>query len=74
MGGPTCDLFPTSGILFLGERLFQLETRYLTKAIRRSNPFIFPLVSEYIRSKTAIKARYITPLCLFAALIAILLH
>jgi len=71
---PTCDLFPTSGILFLRERLLQLGARYLTKAIRRSNPFICPLVSGYIRSKTAITARgyeMSTPLCFFTALIAI---
>ena len=51
------DLFQISGVLFIKERLLQLGARYLIKAIRNKNTFICPLISEYIRSWSAITAR-----------------
>ncbi len=54
---PTKELFSTSGVLNVKERLLQLGACYLTKAIKRQNPFICPLISEYIRSWSAITAR-----------------
>ena len=71
---PTNELFPTSGVLNVKERLLQLGARFLTKAIKRQNPFICPLISEYIRSWSAITARnkkMSTPLCFFSSLLAI---
>ena len=66
---PTKDLFQISK-----ERLLQLGARYLIKAIRNKNAFICPLISEYIRSWSAITARYhemSTPLCFLASLISL---
>ena len=71
---PTSELFPTSGVLFIKERLLQLGARYIIKAIRNKNIFIGPLISEYIRSLSAITARghqMSTPLCFFLSLISI---
>jgi hypothetical protein len=71
---PTKDLFQISGVLFIKERLLQLGVRYLIKAIFNQNAFICPLVSEYIRSWSAIKARgheMSTPLCFFTSLISL---
>ena len=70
---PTKDLFQISGVLFIKERLLQLGARYLTKAIFNKNAFICPLVSEYIRSWSAITARghqMSTPLCFFTSIIS----
>jgi hypothetical protein len=54
---PTKDLFQISRVLFIKERLLQLGARYLIKAIYNKNAFICPLISEYIRSLSAITAR-----------------
>ena len=71
---PTKELFPISGVLFVKERLLQLGTRYITKAIHNKNEFLCPLISEYVRSWSAITARghqMSTPLCFFTSLISI---
>ena len=71
---PTNELFPTSGVIFIRERFLQLSARHLAKAIKRANAFICPLISEYIRSWSAITARgheMSTLLCYSTALIAI---
>ena len=71
---PTSELFGISGVLFIKERLIQLGARYLTKAIHNKNIFLCPLISDYIRSWSAITARghkMTTPLCFFTSLISI---
>jgi hypothetical protein len=71
---PTKDLFQISGVLFIKERLLQLGARYLIKAIFNKNAFICPLISEYIRSWSAITARgheMSTPLCFFTSIISL---
>ena len=71
---PTKELFPISGVLFVKERLLQLGTRYITKAIHNKNEFLCPLISEYVRSWSAITARghqMSNPLCFFTSLVSI---
>ena len=71
---PTNDLFQISGVLLVKERLLQLGARYLIKVIRNKNAFICPMISEYIRSWSAITARgheISTPLCFLTSLISL---
>ena len=75
----TDELYPTSGILFLRQRLLQSGARHLNKALIRANPLICLLISEYIRSWSAITANgHKTPLCntfrLFALTFACLVY
>ena len=83
----TDELFPLSGVLPLEARFVQLGSRYLLKAKRYGNKFTMLLVSEYIRSYSAITAKKLkeinkkydkkkkiklsTPLCMFLTMIAI---
>ena len=56
------------------EWLLELGKRYITKAIHNKNEFLCPLISEYVRSWSAITARghqMSTPLCFFTSLISI---
>ena len=83
----TDELFPLSGVRPLEARFVQLGSRYLLKAKRYGNKFTMLLVSEYIRSYSAITAKKLkeinkkydkkkkiklsTPLCMFLTMIAI---
>ena len=44
---PTNDLFPISGVLFVKERLIQLGTRYITKAVHNKNVFLCRYLGIY---------------------------
>ena len=70
---PTNNLPQISGLIPIKWRLTQLGIRFLVKAIKFNNPLTVLLISEYIRSLTAIKSRKLmpTPLCFFLTLIAV---
>ena len=71
---PTASLFQVSGIASLKVRFLQLGARYLAKTTRYKNEFTSILITEYIRSWSAITAHdqgMSTPLCLFTSLLAI---
>ena len=62
---PTKTLFDISGVLDLKARFLQLGARYLLNTIRFKNDFMGLLVTEYIRSLSAITShqKMKTPLC-----------
>ena len=70
---PTNNLPQINRLIPIKWRLTKLGIRFLVKTINLNNPLTGLLISDNIRSLTAIKSRKLmpTPLCFFLTLIAV---
>ena len=68
---PTASLFSISSILQIKDRFLQLGARYIMKTFKYNNKLINVLISEYLRSWSAITKDLTlsTPLCHFLGFI-----